>query len=157
MRIIEKKHRLNLNCYKGFIRASFTLCIKGRKNIFTSYKIVSPFIEILKESIKKFDCKNWVYLFMPDHLHLVLEGNSEEADLWKAIVYFKQKTGYWLSRNGWDAKWQKDFYDHILRKDEDLKKHIRYILENPVRKGLTNDWMNYEFKGSIDYDLSDIL
>ncbi|CUU10830.1 Transposase IS200 like [Candidatus Kryptobacter tengchongensis] len=94
---------------------------------------------------------------MPDHLHLVLEGNSEEADLWKAIVYFKQKTGYWLSRNGWDAKWQKDFYDHILRKDEDLKKHIRYILENPVRKGLTNDWMNYEFKGSIDYDLSDIL
>ncbi|MEO0305284.1 MAG: transposase [candidate division WOR-3 bacterium] len=157
MGIKEKKHRLNRDCYKGIIRASFTLCIKERKNIFTNCEVVSTFIEILKESIKKFDCKNWVYVFMPDHLHLILEGNSDRSDLWKAIVYFKQKTGYWLSRNGCDAKWQKDFYDHILRKDEDLKKQIRYILENPVRKGLTEDWANYKFKGSIDYDLSEIL
>ncbi|MEO0137840.1 MAG: transposase [candidate division WOR-3 bacterium] len=157
MKFKEKKHRLNLNHYCGHIRISFTLCIKDRKEIFTNEEVIVAFLEILRESIKKFDCKNWVYLFMPDHLHLILEGNSEKSDLWRAVVYFKQKTGYWLSKNNYKVSWQKDFYDHIFRKDEDLKKHIRYILENPVRKGLTDDWRKYKFKGAIDYDLSDIL
>ncbi|MEO0288559.1 MAG: transposase [candidate division WOR-3 bacterium] len=157
MRTREKKHRLDRDCYKGTIQASFTICIKNRENIFTNEVIVYSFVEILKESLRKFDCKNWVYVFMPDHLHLVLEGNSEKSDLWKAIVYFKQKSGYWLSKNGYNAMWQKDFYDHIFRKEEDLKKQIRYILENPVRKELIDDWVHYKFKGSIDYDLSEIL
>ncbi len=153
----EKKHRLNLDCYKGLVRVSFTLCIKERKIVFTNKDIVEIFVNILKELIEKYDCKNWIYVFMPDHLHLVLEGNSEKADLWKTIVLFKQKTGYWLSKNKSNLFWQKDFYDHILRKDEDLKKHIRYVLENPVRKGLVNDWKDYEFKGSLSYDLYEII
>ena len=157
MKIIEKKHRLNLNSYSGFVKCSFTLCIKNRVNIFIDEAIVSTFVEILKESIKKYECKNYIYLFMPDHLHLILEGISENSDLWGAVKYFKQKTGYWFSRNCNNVRWQKDFYDHILRKEEDLRKHIRYILDNPVRKGLVENWENYKFKGSIDYELFEIL
>ena len=153
----EKKHRLPLELYKGKIRATFTLCIKNSKPAFLENAIVHEFIDILKQAKEKHDCINWVYVFMPDHLHLILEGRSDTADLWKAIVLFKQKTGFWLSKNRKDIEWQKDFYDHIHRKDEDLKKHIRYILDNPVRKGLVNDWKDYEFKGSLDFDIEDIL
>ena len=94
---------------------------------------------------------------MPDHLHLILEGISEKSDLWKAIVMFKQQTGFWFSKNMEDVKWQKDFYDHIPRKDEDLKKLILYILNNPVRKNIVTRWQDYPFLGSIDYDLEEIL
>lgn len=36
------------------------------------------------------------------------------------------------------------------------KKHIIYILDNPVRKGLVSDWKDYPFKGSLDFSLEDI-
>jgi putative transposase len=157
MQIAEKKHRLNLDCYRGHVIANFTLCIKDKKDIFTHNEIIRLFLDILRESLKKYDCKNWIYVFMPDHLHLILEGNSEKADLWKAIVLFKQKTGYWLSKNGYIVSWQKNFYDHVHRKDEDLKTHIRYILDNPVRGGLVSHWQEYKFKGSLDYNVEDIL
>jgi hypothetical protein len=86
-----------------------------------------------------------------------MEGKSDRSDLWKMIVLFKQKTGFWLSQNAPEIQWQKDFYDHIHRKDEDLKKQIRYILENPFRKKLVSDWKIYPFKGSLDFNLFEII
>ncbi len=157
MIIKEKKHRLNHNCYTGKTIATFTLCIRDKQNLFTEKEIVSVFLDILQESVKRYDCKNLVYIFMPDHLHFIFEGESDKADLLKAVFLFKQKTGYWLSKNGYNVTWQKDFYDHVHRKDEDLKRQVRYILDNPVRKGLVNDWRIYEFKGSLDYNLEEIL
>ena len=36
---------------------------------------------------------------MPDHFHFILEGTNLNANLWKSVVLFKQKTGYWFSKN----------------------------------------------------------
>jgi len=155
--IQEKKHRLPLYCYQGRVRATFTLCIEGKKPFFTEKTTVDKFLEILRQTKNKYNCKNWVYVFMPDHLHLIIEGNSEESDLWKTMILFKQKTGFYLSRSIGRIKWQKDFYDHIHRKDEDLKKHISYLLNNPVRKGLVANWQDYPFKGSLDFNLEEII
>jgi putative transposase len=153
----ERKHRLPLNIYKGKVKVTFTFCIEGKKILFDDKAIVNKFLEILIEIKNKCNCKNWVYIFMPDHVHLVMEGNSEEADLWKMVVRFKQKTGFWLSKNRKGIRWQKDFYDHIHRKNEDLRKHIIYILDNSVRKGLIDNWEEYAFKGSLDFDLEEII
>ena len=155
--IKEKKHRLPLSFYKGRVRITFTLCLDGQKAFFTKKTTIEKFLEILRKTNNKHDCKNWVYIFMPDHLHLIIEGNSEKSDLWKMITLFKQKTGFWLSHNTEEIKWQKDFYDHIHRKNEDLKKHITYLLDNPVRKGLVDHWQNYPFKGSLDFNLQEII
>lgn len=51
--------------------------------------------------------------------------------------------------------WQKDYYDHIIRRPEDVQKHVRYILDNPVRKGLVDDWKKYPFKGSTLHDFDE--
>jgi len=74
---------------------------------------------------------------------LILEGTSEFADTWKTAVDFKQKSGFWLSSNSPEFKWQEDFFDHIIRSDESLATQLRYILENPVRKGITVSWRDY--------------
>ena len=73
---------------------------------------------------------------MPDHLHIIVVGTQQEANLLKFVRHYKQKTGFWMSKNEPDVSWQKSFFDHIIRKDEDLMAVIRYILDNPVRKGL---------------------
>lgn len=136
---------------------TFTLCVEGKKLLFTEKIIVDSFLEILLAAKIKHDCRNWVYIFMPDHLHLILEGNSEKADLWKTVVLFKQKTGFWLSKNRKGMRWQKGFYDHIHRKEENLKTHIIYILDNSARKGLVANWDEYSFKSSLDFDLEEII
>ena len=94
---------------------------------------------------------------MPDHLHIVLEGDAENADLNKYISSFKQTSGYRYRQNvgqrfSADQKpklWQPSFYDHVLRKDEDLLDVVRYILNNPVRKGLVRHYTEYMYSGSL--------
>lgn len=94
---------------------------------------------------------------MPDHLHLLLEGETEDADLKRLIVLFKQASGYNYKKNAGrcysaDEKpklWQTSFYDHVLRKDEDLLDVVRYILNNPVRKGLVRNYTEYRHSGSL--------
>lgn len=62
---------------------------------------------------------------------------------------FKQKTTYRARRAGKDFAWQKDFYDHIIRAAEDYGAQVRYILRNPVRRGLCERWEDWPYKGVI--------
>ena len=41
------------------------------------------------------------------------------------------------------ALWQKGFYDHGLREEEDLKDIARYIVANPLRAGLVEKIGDY--------------
>jgi putative transposase len=94
---------------------------------------------------------------MPDHLHIIVMGTQDDVNLLKFINQYKQKTGFWMARNQPDMSWQKDFFDHIIRKNESLPAAIRYVLENPVRKGLVENWQDYPFKGAIGCNLDDVL
>jgi putative transposase len=93
---------------------------------------------------------------MQTHLHLIVQGKKPDSDCLKMIVLFKQKTGFWLNKHKPGFKWQKDYYDHIIRNDKDLANQIYYILNNPVRAGIVNDWRDYKYKGSTLYDLNKI-
>jgi putative transposase len=156
-KIREQPHRLNLSQYLGLVRASFTICIQNRLPVFIEPSIVNKFAEILRISCKKHFCLNWAYVFMPDHVHIVIEGREERSNLWKTIVLFKQRTGYWFLKNMPKIHWQKDFYDHIYRNENELINNILYIANNPVRKNLVMHWQDYTFTGSLDNDLSTII
>ncbi|MDD5223312.1 MAG: transposase [bacterium] len=155
MEIRERRHRLSTKLYRGKIIITFTVCIAERYPLFAQENITRIFSDLLINILKKEECEAHVFLFMPDHFHVLVEGKSDESDLLKFIKNFKQKTGYWLGRNHPGIKWQKDFYDHVLRKDEDILKQVKYILNNPVRKGLAADSKGYPFKGSTVYNLEE--
>ena len=156
MKIIrEKKHRLQKHLYQGEKTVSFVSCIKKRNKVFVDKNIFNEFENILLEEVTKFKCQALIYLFMPDHLHLLLQGEEQNSDVIKTMDMFKQKTGFWFYQNKNHIKWQKDYYDHIIRNDEDLKEHIYYILYNPVRAGIVSNWKDYEFKGSSVYNFDE--
>ena len=94
---------------------------------------------------------------MPDHQHLIISGKNADSDLWKTVGIYKQRSGFWLSENNSILGWQKDFYDHIIRRNQDVTALVRFILDNPVRKGLAQSWEEYRFKGSIGCKLKDVL
>jgi REP element-mobilizing transposase RayT len=153
----EKRHRLPREFYIGKISVAFTLCLKGDSQAFIENEMISMFADILTSAVTKNGCIVPVYCFMPNHQHLIITGTCINSNIWKAIVFYKQKTGFWMSVNKPEIRWQKDFYDHIIRANEDIANQVKYVLDNPVRKRLVLSWEEYPFKGSIGCKLEDVL
>jgi REP element-mobilizing transposase RayT len=148
-------HRLPGECYQGQVSVAFTLCISGRKKLFTIDSVVVVFVAFLKEVAEKHQFRA-IYCFMPDHLHFVAMGRSERSNVLSGLEDFKQLTGYWLKHRVTLFRWQKGFHDRILRSNK-FGPAIRYVLDNPVRKQLVREWRDYPFMGAIGMDLETFL
>jgi putative transposase len=145
--IREKAHRLAPDNYQGRVSVFFTAIIHDRNPVFTDGSIFPEFERMLLASVKRHFCSLPIYLFMPDHLHVIIDGELDHSNTLQAMKAFKQQSGFWFSKNMRDTRWQKDFYDRILRNDESLENIVEYILHNPVRAGIAFDWKKYPFKG----------
>lgn len=89
---------------------------------------------------------------MPDHVHLLLKLKEEYGkSLHNWVATFKRYTARAIGEK-FDVRplWQKNFYEHIVRKYESLEKIAEYIVDNPVRKGLVDDWQKYPYS-KIDF------
>ena len=90
------------------------------------------------------------YCFMPDHLHLLVQGESDTADLQRFVKGWKQMTGFKYAREYGSRLWQVGFFDYVLRSDDDTNRHAQYILSNPIRAGLTHTIGEYPYAGCVD-------
>ena len=98
------------------------------------------------------------YCFMPDHVHLIVEGREDTSDLRRFIARAKQYSGFeYARRHQQDRLWQRYGFERVLRTDESTQVAVRYVLENPVRKGLVEHPRDYPFIGSSVYPLDDLL
>jgi putative transposase len=127
-----------------------TICSLNGQEVFKDPQIVNWLLDELKRCCKSFSFINYAYCFMPDHIHLLL-GGEDKSDLITMVKQFKQLTGYYFKKKTGNGLWQKSYYDHILRKEEDVVKIVRYILENPIRKGLVEHPDEHPFSGSLKF------
>jgi REP-associated tyrosine transposase len=97
------------------------------------------------------------YCFMPDHVHLLVEAQSEASDCRQFIKRAKQFSGYYFKQKFGVRLWQRYGFEHVLRDDEPTLGVARYTLENPVRGGLVQRVEDYPFAGSAVYPLAEIL
>ena len=113
-------------------------------------------IEILREALRHtlrqrpFVIDAMVVL--PDHVHTVWtlpEGDADYAGRWRLLKsYFTRtlvKGGVGLTRNakGEYDLWQRRYWEHSIRDEADLERHVDYIHYNPVKHGLVErvaDW-----------------
>jgi REP element-mobilizing transposase RayT len=81
---------------------------------------------------------------MPDHLHLLV--SPKETNLIDFIRRWKSYAANRLNKSGYkEPCWQRSFYDHALRKDEDIRTIAEYIVHNPVRKQIIKHWREYPY------------
>ena len=82
---------------------------------------------------------------MPEHLHFIARlGNGALGQLMHSLKsYTANKLNRHLSRKG--RFWQPQYYDHAIRNEEDLWKSVHYCLNNPVRRGLVEDFHDYPY------------
>ena len=74
---------------------------------------------------------------MPDHIHLLIcigggNGRPQVAPTLSRIM--QQFKGVTTKRCG-RPLWQKGFYDHVIRDDNDFLTKWNYIDTNPARRG----------------------
>lgn len=129
-----------------------TWATAGRRPVLAACSLTVRLIGILKEEATNTGVRLYAYCFMPDHVHLLLCPEAG-SDLIRFVQAYKSKATrvYW-KQNGRGRIWQRGFYDHILRCEEDVREVFRYILENPVRKGLVKNLTDFPFSGSCVFE-----
>jgi REP-associated tyrosine transposase len=141
--VLPRRPRLQTFAYIGRYRYFLTFCTKDRHSAFAPGDVVS-FVgaEIFKASSQ---CEFAVsaYVFMPDHVHLLVEGCSDACELKRFASLAKQRSAFVYSRAKDRQLWQPSYYDHILRPEESSLPVMHYMLQNPVRAGLVEDWIDY--------------
>ena len=77
-------------------------------------------------------------VLMPDHVHFLVSFPDNGKRIKTIISKWKEWTAKRLA-----IDWQRDFFEHRLRRDESARQKADYILFNPVRAGLIEkpeDW-----------------
>ncbi|MCD6330437.1 MAG: transposase, partial [Candidatus Cloacimonetes bacterium] len=130
-----------------------TICSYRKQHYFDNPVIADIIIQDLICRCNRLNQINlYCYCLMPDHLHLLLSLHSMyKKSLQDWVVDFKRLTTKLIHKNTNDKDqiWQRDFYEHIIRKHESLIQKAKYILDNPVRKGLSKDWESYKYSGFV--------
>ena len=81
--------------------------------------------------------RQFAWSVMPNHVHAVfrpLPGWPLEKIMhsWKSFT--SKEANKLLSREG--EFWEPEYYDHLIRSEEEFHDYIRYIASNPARAGL---------------------
>lgn len=97
---------------------------------------------LVAETLRRFDDRYdlFAWCVMPNHVHAVMRarGNQSLARIvhsWKSFT--AHRANEILGRSG--AFWQREYFDRIVRDEEDLARTIAYVVANPVKAGLT-EW-----------------
>jgi len=90
---------------------------------------------------------------MPEHLHSIWtlpDGDSDYSGRWRAIkaafVRSLDRSGFAIPRRGRECVlWQRRFWEHAIRDEDDLARHVDYIHHNPVKHGHTKRAIDWPF------------
>jgi REP element-mobilizing transposase RayT len=141
--------RLELGAYRGMAAVHWTFCIQGRSVGWLNAEFHNHFREVLTHTGIRYGCVAPIYCLMPDHLHLMLWGFREDADLRLAARFLRKNTAKAL----FPARYQKQAYDHALNEKESERGAFEavcfYIAENPVRAKLCQHSSEYPFSGGV--------
>ena len=103
----------------------------------------------------------WVVL--PEHLHCVIELPENDQDFSTRWRLIKSDFSKALPKNERRSKvrvkrgergiWQRRFWEHLIRDEEDFRAHMDYVHFNPVKHGLVKyvkDWPHSTFHRLVE-------
>jgi putative transposase len=137
----------------------FTVTLRDRRS-----NVLVQHIGLLREAFRSIRTKRPftidAIVILPDHLHTIWtlpEGDTDYSGRWRAI---KSRFSHHLNKAGVPLKrdpreeyqlWQRRFWEHTLRNDNDFNRHVDYIHWNPVKHGLTNQANNWPYSSLHRY------
>lgn len=146
----RKPLRLQKYDYSKAAAYFITICTKDRKLLFSPIGKASAATEMIEkvfnETIEAFSgVESPIYVIMPNHFHAIITlpraNGGLSHNLSKIVQAFKSKSTLEYTkmvREGivppFDKQlWQRSFYDHIIRNNDDYCEVYKYIYENPEK------------------------
>ncbi len=135
---VRKNNRLKNYDYSSAGAYFITICTKNRRkclgdiaggNIFTAPRMeLSSCGETVKQFLESMPGLD-KYVIMPNHIHRILLSKDGDQSVSQRIRAFKGL----VTKSCGEALFQRSYYDHVIRGEEDYKEIWRYIEENPQK------------------------
>ncbi len=95
------------------------------------------------------------FVVMPNHLHAVVMINPVGVQNFEPLQHkyqhtisksigsiirtYKSAVSHWCKVNGHDFRWQRNYYEHVIRDEDDLDEIREYIVNNPLKWDLDRE------------------
>jgi putative transposase len=126
----------------------FTVVTYQRRTIFSSPGAVDSLRDAFRYTMSRMAFTIAANVILPEHMHFIWtlpRGDSDYSTRWRLIK--SHFTRHWQGRGtvgvntsrrqkGEADIWQRRFWEHLIRDEADLNRHIEYIHYNPVKHGL---------------------
>jgi REP element-mobilizing transposase RayT len=147
--IQARNQRLDPVLYESTGQPVFiTICAHDKSRPFDDEALADEVVECLLAERKLFGCEVYAYCLMSDHLHMLSCPSIDGKSVLTYVDRFKGKSTRIAWNHGIRGKlWQPRSYDRIVRREDSLLAIAEYILLNPVRQGLGED---YRWCGLLD-------
>jgi putative transposase len=139
--------RLSPENYRGRRSYFVTICTHLRHPVFADQTEGRWVLTHLVSAAAQNNFSLHAFCVMPDHLHFLTEGTTDDSDLIRCANAFKQQTAFEYRKQCPNILWQKRFHDYILRRADAIESVAAYILMNPVRKNLCVNAEEYSLSG----------
>jgi putative transposase len=105
---------------------------------------------IVWDSILFYDKKEYnliCFCIMPNHVHILLTLTENSKSLDKIMQQIKGFSSNKINkvRNKRGSVWQSESYDHIVRDEDEFYRIINYIIYNPVKARLVENWNDWSY------------
>ena len=115
-------------------------CERRGKNQLARPKVAGGIFETVKYRNTRGVWYARLVMIMPDHVHLLLSFPDTEKRVQIVVSKWKEWTAKTLK-----IQWQRDFFEHRLRREESFREKADYILANPVRVALVEKAENWPY------------
>lgn len=128
-----------------------TQVVQGRNPIFRNIQHLHLLRETMHQAQEMYPFVMLAFVFLPDHFHLLLKpaaGVTHTQIMHSIKPNFTKAYKMAIGVTGPMKFWQKRYWDHLIRDEEDFENHLHYIHYNPVKHGLVGkpeDWPHSSF------------
>ncbi|WP_295436555.1 transposase [uncultured Thiodictyon sp.] len=118
--------------------------LADNRPLFTDFQLGREVVQAMRALHERGEVESLAFVVMPTHLHWLVvltadRGLDEVMQSLKGAA--ARRINQRLGRTG--VLWQDGYFDHALRRDEDLRAVARYIVGNPLRAGLVQHLGDY--------------
>ncbi len=129
-----------------------------RRPLFAELQPAREVIKTLYAPHRRKYAQTLAHVLMPDHLHWLFTLQS--GNLGDVMRRFKSYSARRVNQHSGTTGpvWQQGFHDHALRTDEECKTVARYLVANPLRKGIVAHVGDYPHWDAVwlESDLNEI-